>query len=287
MFLYKRNCRMSSPPLILTRKEAEQILHSAMSSVSVSLDLGCTTSSVTVHTDAFHIADHHIPLSALKKVNDHTCYLLQENKLIPIAVYSEETRLYYKLVPTTDWPTITLSSTPMHRHTTTSPYHDTQLKIKEISPVTGRVLDTCCGLGYTVILASEHATHVDTFERDPSVLAIAQLNPYSQPVFASSTIKLHEQDVFSALGEFPAATFDRIIHDPPTFARSPELYSLEFHRELYRVLKPKGILYHYCPHPQKTKGKQLYPRLLRQLRDSGFQSAIYHDFSSGIRAVKQ
>jgi hypothetical protein len=38
---------------------------------------------------------------------------------------------------------------------------------------------------------------------------------------------------------FPDASFDRILHDPPTFTLAGDLYSLEFYSQLSRLLKPQ------------------------------------------------
>ncbi|MBI2557262.1 MAG: AmmeMemoRadiSam system protein B [Planctomycetes bacterium] len=64
------------------------------------------------------------------------------------------------------------------------------------------------------------------------------------------------------------------------------LMSLEFHSELFRVLKPYGRLFHYCPTPRKTKGKLYYPKLIRRLKDAGFNRVIIlapSHFMSGKR----
>jgi predicted methyltransferase len=174
----------------------------------------------------------------------------------------------------------------MHRHIDFSPKKDTELKIAEIFPVKGTVLDTCCGLGYTAIMASQNAEKVYTFEKDKNVLEMDKYNPYSQKLFHNPKIVIANQSIAEAIKQMKSCSFDRIIHDPPTFKLSPELYSLKFHRELYRVLAVRGALYHYCPSPHKTKGKLFYPKIVEQLRKCGFKQVEYHPLSSGIRAVK-
>ena len=272
--------------LIITKKEAEKILSIKEGSINISLDLGVSFGNVSAKEGFVHINEQKIPLSAFNKLKEETCYVIEDNTLKQLALFSDETNFYYKLIPTKDWPTITLSSTPMHRHTLISPKQDSLLKIREISPVKGRVLDTCCGLGYTAILSSEKADEVYSFEIDKNVLFIAKLNPYSQKLFSNEKIKLCEEDISSQIVKFEDNFFDRIIHDPPTFKYAPELYSSRFYTELYRVLKKGGILYHYCPCPHKTKGKKFYPRVIRLLREAGFERAEYHEVSSGIRALK-
>ncbi len=273
-------------PPILTKKEADRIISKKEGAASISLDLGISSAAVLVKDGFVSIQQQKIPLSALEKIKENACYVLEDNSLKQIAFFSDETNLYYKLLPTQNWPTITLSSTPMHRYSTILPKKDTELKIKEISPVKGVILDTCCGLGYTAILSSKNAEKVYTFEKDKNVLRIAEFNPYSIGLFSNEKIEIRQKNIFEEISQFEDSFFDRIIHDPPTFKYSPELYSKEFHAELYRVLKKGGILYHYCPCPQKTKERKFYPRILTQLKEAGFKKAEYHEASSGIRALK-
>ena len=155
---------------IITKKEANKLLIYGEGIVKLSLDLGLSQSEAIIKDNLVYITDQKIPLKDFTKVKEHTCYLIENNSLRPITLFSDETNFYYKLFPTNDWPTITLSSTPMHRYSQISPRLDAETRIKEISPVKGTVLDTCCGLGYTSILASNRAEKVITFERDKNVL---------------------------------------------------------------------------------------------------------------------
>ena len=273
-------------PPILTKREASLILHYGDKELEVSLDLGISKTKISIKDGYVFIQEHKVPLAAFEKIKDDACYFIEDNEIRKVYLFSDETNFYYKLFPTSDWPTITLSSTPMHRHTQLSPKEDTELKIKEISPVVGNVLDTCCGLGYTAIMASWKSEKVVTFERDENVLTVARYNPYSAELFSSKKIEIKQADIANGIKKFKANFFDRIIHDPPTVRYSPMLYTLEFYKELYRVLKKNGILYHYAPNPHKTKGQILYPTLIAMLKKCGFNNVEYHEASSGIRAVK-
>ncbi|MBU0628826.1 MAG: methyltransferase domain-containing protein [Nanoarchaeota archaeon] len=272
---------------LITKREANKLLIYRTGLVKISLDLGISQSEVAIKNNLAHINNQKIKLKDFIKVKENTCYTIENNTLKPIALFSQDTGLYYKLFPTNDWPTITLSSTPMHRYSSLSPKADTETKIKEISPVKGIVLDTCCGLGYTSILASKTAEKVITFERDKNVLAIARFNPYSNDLFSKKNITINQKDILDEILNLKDSSFDRIIHDPPTFKYSPDLYSKEFHKQLYRILKKMGILYHYCSCPKKTKGNLLFPRIVNQLKEVGFNHVEYHESSSGIRAVKE
>lgn len=283
--------------LFLTIKEAAKILtaikNPEVNEVEVSLDINLTWSKVRIDRNSrtllFGDKEVHkpIPFRDLEKVKEDTFYFPRDGKLNKVAIFSDETNFYYKLLPSPDWPTIALSSTQMHRRTHISPRKDTKLKIKEISPVKGNVLDTCCGLGYTAIMSSKFANHVYTFERDNNVLEIARINPHSQELFNSPKITIAQKDVSDGILTFNDLFFDRIIHDPPTFKYSPYLYSGEFYSQLFRVLKRGGILYHYSPAPQKTHNASFHTGLVKRLKNAGFKHVEYHESSSGIRAIKQ
>jgi len=272
--------------LIATKREAEDILNAKDGEFSISLDLGISKTRIRIKGRIAVIDGQEIPIDDFKKINEKFCYLIEDNQLKKLAFFSEETSTYYKLIPTDDWPTIALSSTPMHRHTHLSPKQDTMLKIREIEPVKGKVLDTCMGLGYTAIMSSKKADEVHTFEKDRNMVLMSKINPHSREIFTAKNIVIHDKDVFEGIKAFNDSYFDRIIHDPPTFKRAPELYSGKFYAELCRVLKSNGIMYHYSPMPSKTKGKKFYTAIIRNLREAGFSKAEYREESSGIRAVK-
>lgn len=205
-----------------------------------------------------------------KKIKDNVCYLFN-TKIRPIIFYSSKTKKVYKLVPTKDWPTITISSTQMHRTKNTSPKLDSLSKIKAVKPK-GIILDTCTGLGYTAILCSKYADLVYTFEKDINVLRIAKLNPYSAALFQKKNIKLINKDISKEIKKFKDRFFNRIIHDPPTFKYAPELYTESFYKELVRVLKYRGILYHYCPRPHVTKERRpFYSKIKEKLKKLGLE----------------
>lgn len=271
---------------LFTKKEATKIINAKKEKVDISLDLGLSLTTIYIKKNFVFIRECKIPLSEFCKVEEGSCYILTEDHLQKLAFFSDETNFYYKLVPTSDWPTVMLSSTPMHRCTLISPKKDVLLKIKEINPVKGKVLDTCCGLGYTAILSSKKADEVYTFERDNNVLYIAKLNPYSQELFRCEKIKIFKEDVFKSIKRFEDCFFDRIIHDPPTFKYAPELYSKEFYLELYRVLKKGGVVYHYMPWPHKTKKKSFYSKVIGKIKECGFKKVVYKKDSSGIRMLK-
>lgn len=283
---------------ILTKKDAEKVLSfkgdmlfPGHTQLSLSFDLGKTTEPVLVNQkEKFAlIREQKIDFSELKKTKEETFYTIVEGKVLAIEMFGEDTNLYYKLKPTIDWPTIMLSSVPMHRFKTISPKTSAELMVKEISPVCGVILDCCCGLGYTSIIEAqkEACEKVIVFEKDKNVLKMAEYNPYSDELFTNKKINLIHDSVYEGIKEIKSNSVDRILHDPPTTSFGKELFSLEFYLELYRVLKSKGILYHYCPNPGKTKGTEYWPTIQKLLIKAGFKDAEYNKESSGIRATKK
>lgn len=270
---------------LISKKEAEKILSSKPGPLEVSLDAGLSLTKIYIREDYVEIEKEKIPLQEFKKIKENSYYIIESGHLQKLAFFSQESNFYYKLMPTTDWPTITLSSTPMHRWVLVSPKEDTLSKIKEISPVKGRVLDTCCGLGYTAIVSAKDADEVYTFEKDEYVAHVAKFNPYSQELFNNKKIRLFNGDINKIIYKLEREFFDRIIHDPPTFKYAIELYSPEFYKQLFRVMKKDGILYHYAPWPHR-KGKPLYLRIAKNLKEAGFRNARYSEESSGVAAQK-
>jgi hypothetical protein len=198
--------------------------------------------------------------------------------------YSDKTRRFYQLLPTKTIPTIRISGVPMHRFAKIDPLTDTLLKIKAARPK-GVVLDSCMGLGYTAIYSAKQKSveKVFTFEKDENVLEVAKNNSASSELFTNKKIILENKDVRDAIIKFEDNFFDSIIHDPPTFPIAPELYSENFYKELFRVLKNDGRLWHYCPNPGKLKGKgEAFKNSIKnKLSNAGFK-AVYDEDSLGF-----
>jgi predicted methyltransferase len=159
----------------------------------------------------------------------------------------------------------------MHRIKNTDPHKDTLSKIKAVAPVSGELLDTTMGLGYTAIQAAKTATHVTTIELDPTVVEICRRNPWSQALFDNPQITRRIGHAWDVVEEFEANRFTRIIHDPPMFSLAGELYAADFYRELRRVLKDNGRLFHYIGDPQSKSGRSTTRGVTRRLREAGFR----------------
>ncbi|MCD6503262.1 MAG: methyltransferase domain-containing protein [Euryarchaeota archaeon] len=178
---------------------------------------------------------------------------------------------FYKLVPTEKAPTVEINGIRMHRTKDLDPWEDAKRKVSQIK-VRGTVLDTCMGLGYTAIWARKlGASTVISVEKDENIIFLASLNPWSSEVFNDPNINVIKGDVFYVVQYIRDETIDAIIHDPPRISLAGELYSAEFYRELYRILKPGGFLYHYVGRPgARYRGKNYIRGVMLRLSRSGF-----------------
>lgn len=257
--------------------------------LEVTLDLGRTTAVVTLHADTLSLPDGQtLTWAQLAEIQDNelACYQIVGNDIEKIQFFSEYQNRLYSLMPTTGAPTMLISGIPMHRIKGTEPYHDTLSKIKAIVPVTGLVLDTTMGLGYTAIEAAKTAEHVTTIELDPTVLEICRRNPWSQALFNNPKITHLIGDAGDVIQQFDGGTFSRIIHDPPMFSLAGELYSAEFYRQLLRVLKHKGRLFHYIGDPKSKSGSAVTRGVVRRLQEVGFRHVVLQPRAFGLVAYR-
>lgn len=174
----------------------------------------------------------------------------------------------------------------MHRIVGITPWKDSLLKVKCARVKKGmRVLDICTGLGYTAIASLlRGAREVITVEIDKHVLEIASYNPWSWNL-ANDKIKIILGDAVEVINDFEDSYFDRIVHDPPTIAIAGELYSKKFYRELFRVLRGGGILFHYTGKPGYSRGVDITKGVANRLRQVGFQVKIIRSVC-GVVALK-
>ena len=277
--------------MILTHIQAKQLLEASkkgLKETEVSLDLYKTLSKVKIQNNEFIFPDNQkLNESQLKKPikDDNVCFLIRDNSLIKIQLFSDKTNKFYKLVPTKDAPTIEISGIRMHATKDMAPMEDTKRKIESIAPIHGIVLDTCMGLGYTAIASSKLAEFVMTCERDENVLEIAKYNPWSQELFNNKKISVLKTSVFDEIKVFKSQMFDVVIHDPPRLTLATELYSLEFYKQIFRVLKNNGKLYHYTGSPgSKFRHVNLIGNVSKRLKQAGFKSIEKVHY--GLKAVK-
>lgn len=282
---------MTSPAIVLSHYQIAPLLAARRAGeirAEASPDLGLSKVEVTLEDggilfpsgerltwdDAADIAESEV-----------NCFALENNQVRKILTFSEATRRHCGLMPTTGAPTLLLAGFPMHRIKGIDPYKDTVNKIRAAQPQ-GQMLDTTMGLGYTAIQAARSAAHVITVELDPAVVEIARQNPWSRELFENPKIERRVGDSYELIETFEDETFHRVIHDPPTFKLAGELYSGAFYRQLYRVLKRGGRLFHYIGDLESTSGHRVMRGVIERLGQAGFTRISKRQDAFGVVAQK-
>jgi uncharacterized protein len=276
---------------ILSHFQAAELLQARStkrSTASISLDLGLTTTEVTLAADRLILPDAVVMWAVIEEVAQHetTCFVVENNRAQQIRGFSEFTGRAYGLMPTASAPTMLISGLPMHRIKNTDPYQDTLAKIKAIAPIHGRVLDTCTGLGYTAIEAAKTAERVITIELDPTAQEMARFNPWSRSLFDNPKIEQIIGDTFDEIQNFEDGTFSCVIHDPPMLSLAGDLYSGDFYAECYRVLRHSGRLFHYIGDPDSKSGARTTKGVVRRLQETGFTRVVSKPQAFGVVAFK-
>ncbi len=252
-----------------------------LSSIRITLDLGITKENVYMSGEYVVIRGIEIPINYLKEVitrSDRVYEVTESGKLVEVIIRDKG---IYKLKPIGKdvAPTLEINGIHMHRIVGITPWLDSLNKVKRARiRRNSRVLDTCMGLGYTAIHSLlRGASQVITVEIDPNVIEITRHNPWSK-YLESNRIDIIYGDITKVINYFGENYFDRIIHDPPRItSRYGELYSLEFYKQLYRVLRPGGILYHYTGEPGIHSGMSIVKGIGDRLRKAGFIVKYYND----------
>lgn len=280
--------------ILLTRPAGRAILEAARRGdavVSASLDLGRSESELGLGEGTVRFpGGATLPMDALAEVveNPGSVYTVLDGALEKVTWFSAATNRVYTLRATDGWPALEISGILMHRIKGTDPRADAESKIAAIAPVRGHVLETCCGLGYSAIHAAETAEAVLVYEIDPNVLEMARLNPYSAPLFESEgRIEVRNRDIVQAIIDLPDRAFDAVIHDPPTLAVAGELYGDDFYRQIFRVLRKGGRLFHYTGDPgSRSRGQDLPGRVRQRLAAVGFRAVRLEPEALGVSARK-
>jgi len=255
----------------------------------LTLDIGLSDTVVCVEKSLLRVGDHVFELNAVKpRREDHVVfYDTEENRLYEVVVSAATGYYKLKAIGPDKAPTLEINGIHMHRITGIDPWSDAKIKVEKLGVKRGdTVLDTCLGLGYTAVNSLKRgARAVYSVEIDESVLWIAERNPWSREL--GSGIVVIRGDVVEEVAVFPENYFDKILHDPPRYSSSTgNLYSLEFYRELYRVLKPGGKLYHYTGEPGKHRGAGIVKGIGERLRRAGFYPVFFDEESMGYIAFK-
>lgn len=279
-------------PGVLSHYQANQLLEARSRGreiQTISLDLGLTDVEVRLESGGVRspqgIRLNWEQVEAIQEA-ENSCFLVEGNMIQKIQYFSETSNQLYSLFPTEGAPTMLVSGVPMHRIKDIDPHRDTLEKIKAIYPLTGRALDTATGLGYTAIEAAKSARFVVTIEIDPAALMVARHNPWSQALFDNLRIQQIHGDSFELIPAMRELSFDCIIHDPPAINLYGELYSGEFYRHLYRILRYRGKLFHYIGDPESRSGQSITAGVVRRLDEAGFKRVRRVPKAFGVVAYK-
>lgn len=236
---------MIGPVVTLAMQEA---LHAAVragaTSAECSLDLGLTVVTVAVDATGWSLGGRRYPF--VERCKERTIYVWGADGWLPASRFGGS---LIKLVPT-EWgaPTFEIDGIKMLPTAKVSPYADAQRKVSLIEPRGKVVLDTCGGLGYFAAWCVKGgATRVLSFEKNPDVMWLRSLNPWSPE--AGGVLELVQGDIAERITGLANASVDAVLHDPPRFGIAGELYSQTFYDQLARVLRRKGRLFHYTGTP--------------------------------------
>jgi len=283
---------LTTQPIVLSHVQVEPLLkvrQQGQTSIELSPDLGLTTVTVMLTPEGVQFPNgERLDWHSIEKISktEVNCYVLEDDNIRPIQVFSEYTNRVCSLMPTKGAPSMLIAGFVMHRIKDIDPMQDTLRKIAAISPIVARVLDTATGLGYTAIEAAKTADEVVTIELDPGVQEIARLNPWSQALFYTPKIRQIMGDAYEVVQTFEDGSFSRIIHDPPTFSLAGELYSGAFYQQLFRVLKRGGRLFHYIGDPNSKASGGITKGALKRLQEAGFARVVRKPEAYGVVAFK-
>lgn len=276
-----------SGPLLL-RETAEALVaarDAGLDAWSGSLDLGRSSTEAVLAADAWQWRGAAYPyVSGLK---DRSVHFWDGDEFAPASRYSGS---LIKLVPS-PWgaPTFEIDGIKMLPTSKESPIDDARRKVALVEPRGRCVLDTCGGLGYFAACCLEAGVAtVRSFEKNPDVLWLRTLNPWSPDPAATSAggrLDLVQADVTQAIVDLPDRSFDAVLHDPPRFGIAGELYSQAFYGQLARVLRPGGRLFHYTGSPNRlTSGRDVPREVTKRLELAGFKARPTLD---GVFAVRR
>src|ERR1035441_2788316 len=172
-------------PALLPSNELEKMIlarNAGARTLECSLDLQRSTTTVEIRETEWAWNGRRFLYPARCKAR--TIYYWAESDFHPVARYRSS---LIKLVPT-DWgaPTFEIDGIKMLPSARVSPYADAERKVALIRPQGKIILDTCGGLGYFAAWCIKgHATHVHSFEKNPDVIWLRSMNPWSPAASAA------------------------------------------------------------------------------------------------------
>lgn len=255
--------------------------------IDISVDLNLSRGTFALGGDELILdADNRLSRAELRRIEgkENRIFHLEGGELEVLEVRDDG---YYKLVPTDQAPLLEISGVKMHISKGVNPFESAGRMAAQVVKKGDRVLDTCSGLGYAASAALRlGAREVVSVERSATVMALRQKNPWSQGIFGAG-IQLVHADIDDYIRELAPESFDSVIHDPPRFSLAGELYGERFYREIYRVLKRRGALFHYTGNPHVVKrGSSFVDQAAQRLRTAGFTKVVKVAELMGVTAYK-
>jgi uncharacterized protein len=255
--------------------------------IDISVDLNLSHSTFSLCEEGLILdKDNRLSIAELEQIagKKNRIFSLQDSRLEVLEVRGEG---YYKLVPTDQAPLLEISGVKMHISKGINPFESAGQMAAQVVRKGARVLDTCSGLGYAASAALNlGAREVISVEKSATVMELRKKNPWSQRIFGPN-IQLIHADIDEYIRELAAESFDSVIHDPPRFSLAGELYGERFYREIYRVLKRRGTLFHYTGNPQLLKrGSSFMDNAAKRLKAAGFTKVTKVTNLMGVTAYK-
>ncbi|MGC8621976.1 MAG: methyltransferase domain-containing protein [Caldisphaera sp.] len=295
MILAVSNMLKENKSIIISGYHLNEIMDKIKKGIAkgiVSLDLGISKSEFVINGDTVSFPEYDTYLSLetikklLKKRSLNDCFLLEDdNNPIWIYSFSDKYGVVKLYEPKIDWPpTLFINGSFMHTISVSKPTQEAFEKANTLKGISGDVLETGFGLGYSTIwLKKLGVKRIVACEISSDVIDIAKLNPWSKDAFIDKSISIRIVNVAEFVETLPSSSFDGILHDPPNFNKFEYLYSASFYNELYRILKPKGKIYHFIG-TKNTENAGIYKNVTKKLYASGFNKVVYS--YRGIIAIK-
>jgi predicted methyltransferase len=257
------------------------------SRIDISVDLNLSRGTFALCGDGLTLdAENRLSREELRRIEgkENRIFHLEAGRLEVLEARGDG---YYKLVPTDQAPLLEISGVKMHISKGVNPFESAGQMAAQVVKKRDRVLDTCSGLGYAASAALNlGARAVVSVERSATVMELRKKNPWSQRIFGAG-IQLVHADIDDYIRELADESFDSIIHDPPRFSLAGELYGERFYREIYRVLRRRGALFHYTGNPHLLKrGTSFTDHAAQRLREAGFTKVVKVVELMGLTAYK-
>jgi hypothetical protein len=255
--------------------------------IDISVDLNLSRGTFALCGDVLILdEDNRLSREELRRIEgkENRIFHLEDDRLEVLEARGDG---YYKLVPTDQAPLLEISGVKMHISKGVNPFESAGQMAAQVVKKGDRVLDTCSGLGYAASAALQlGAREVVSVERSATVMELRKKNPWSQRIFGAD-IQLVHADVDEYIREIAADSFDSVIHDPPRLSLAGELYGERFYREIYRVLRRRGALFHYTGNPHLLKrGASFTDHAAQRLREAGFTKVVKIVELMGVTAYK-